>query len=525
MLSPWAPGEIRLLRESSQCKASLPSRVSRPDMRTQAAVELPVRPESLAAPEPYLVAVDPPTGPSEPDLAAMGLTSDAPRSVWRSESMRRRMLAAADAAAISTCVLVFSAQSGAAAAAAAAILATGVIVFLVNLTGLYNRDEVRIGHSTLDEIPALAQLTGIATLGVAILHPRLAAGGLGGPRIAELWAALFAGVVAARLLARSLARRVVPVERCLMLGDGGHADRVRARLDASHARAEIVACVSPAEFVLRSPEEIRELVNELAVHRLIVAASGASSENVAGVVRLAKAVGVRVSLLPSILSAIGAAGQFDEVEGLAMLGVPRFGLARSARALKRVFDLVVTSVALAILGPLILMIAAAVKLDSRGPVFFRQVRVGQGGRHFQIIKFRSMVADAEARREELRTLSIAGTGLFKVPEDPRVTAVGNFLRRTSLDELPQLLNVLRGEMSLVGPRPLVVDEDAQVQGLDRSRLRINPGMTGPWQTLASRVALEEMVEIDYLYVSHWSLWLDLKIMLRTVGHVLRRGNL
>jgi lipopolysaccharide/colanic/teichoic acid biosynthesis glycosyltransferase len=158
-------------------------------------------------------------------------------------------------------------------------------------------------------------------------------------------------------------------------------------------------------------------------------------------------------------------------------------------------------------------------------MFFRQVRVGRDGRHFSILKFRSMVADADARKPELWALNEAGAGLFKIAQDPRVTRVGRFLRRTSLDELPQLVNVLRGEMSLVGPRPLVLDEDALVLGLDRSRLHLTPGMTGPWQVLGTRVPMPEMVGIDYLYVANWSLWLDCKILLRTVAHVVRRGNL
>jgi lipopolysaccharide/colanic/teichoic acid biosynthesis glycosyltransferase len=150
--------------------------------------------------------------------------------------------------------------------------------------------------------------------------------------------------------------------------------------------------------------------------------------------------------------------------------------------------------------------------------------VGRDGNHFRIVKFRSMVADAEMRKATLLSRNEAGDGLFKIRDDPRVTRVGGVLRRTSLDELPQLFNVLRGEMSLVGPRPLVVDEDERVFGLDRSRLDLTPGMTGPWQVLGARVPLHEMVGIDYLYVANWSLWLDVKILARTVAHVFRRGN-
>ena len=162
------------------------------------------------------------------------------------------------------------------------------------------------------------------------------------------------------------------------------------------------------------------------------------------------------------------------------------------------------------------LIAVAVRLDSRGPAFFRQTRVGKDGKRFEMLKFRSMVVDADARKEALRHLNET-SGLFKIENDPRITRVGRWLRRTSLDELPQLFNVWRGEMSLVGPRPLVVDEDAQVHGLDRHRLHLTPGMTGHWQILGSaRIPMDEMVGIDYLYVANWSLWEDVKILLRTI---------
>jgi lipopolysaccharide/colanic/teichoic acid biosynthesis glycosyltransferase len=169
-------------------------------------------------------------------------------------------------------------------------------------------------------------------------------------------------------------------------------------------------------------------------------------------------------------------------------------------------------------------IALAIRLDTKGPIFFRQVRVGRGGDSFRIWKFRSMVLGADATKDELRRLNEVGEGMFKLSDDPRVTRVGRFLRRTSLDELPQLFNVFRGEMSLVGPRPLVTDEDAQVVGLDRSRLHLTPGMTGPWQVLGARVPMQEMVGIDYHYVASWSLWLDIKLLVRTLRHVVRSGN-
>ena len=218
--------------------------------------------------------------------------------------------------------------------------------------------------------------------------------------------------------------------------------------------------------------------------------------------------------------------EFDDLHGVTVMGVRRFELTRSSGRIKRVFDLVGATLLLIAAVPLLLLIAIAIRLDNRGPVFFCQRRVGRHGRHLQIIKFRTMVADADAMKESLRARNEAKEGLFKIAADPRVTRVGRLLRKSSLDELPQLFNVLRGEMSLVGPRPLVVDEDERVVGWHRRRLELMPGMTGPWQILGpARVPLSEMVAIDYLYVANWSMWNDVKILVRTIPHVLARRGL
>jgi lipopolysaccharide/colanic/teichoic acid biosynthesis glycosyltransferase len=190
-------------------------------------------------------------------------------------------------------------------------------------------------------------------------------------------------------------------------------------------------------------------------------------------------------------------------------------------------DVIVGALCLTVAAPLMIAVAAAIRATSPGTALYRQTRVGKNGRPFTMLKFRTMVADADELRESLRDSADAG-GLFKLPDDPRVTRVGRFLRQTSLDELPQLLNVLRGEMSLVGPRPLMTEEDQRVAGWRRRRLHLTPGMTGPWQVLGSgkfRVPLQEMGTIDYLYVANWSLWLDVKILIRTTAHVLLRRGL
>ena len=188
-------------------------------------------------------------------------------------------------------------------------------------------------------------------------------------------------------------------------------------------------------------------------------------------------------------------------------------------------DLTVGALLLLIVtAPFWALAAIAVKLDSRGPVLFRQQRVGRGGIPFQLLKFRSMVADAEARRESLLAASRQSAWL-DLERDPRITRIGRILRLTSLDELPQLWNVLGGDMSLVGPRPLVAQEDDNVTGWARGRLDLTPGLTGMWQVLGrTHIPFEQMVMIDYLYVTNWSLWTDVKLMLRTLPAVLRRDG-
>jgi exopolysaccharide biosynthesis polyprenyl glycosylphosphotransferase len=447
--------------------------------------------------------------------------------VWR-EKLHRRLLAAIDTASV---VLALGAlASGSAQRHVWVTLIVGAIgvVVLFKVAGLYDRDDLRLVHSTLDEVPMLVQLTGLFAMGIGILQTVALNGTFGADRIAAVWAAAFVSIALGRVLARALAARIAPVERCLVIGEPTRCNRIRDKLADSRVSAHVVASLQleageDADWV-EMRDTIRHLVRELNVDRIIIAPATTDAGGVANLIRTAKAVGARVSILPRMFEVVGSAVEFDDVDGMTMLGVRRFGLSRSSRLLKRMFDVVLGSLILVLISPVLALIALAIQLDSRGPVFFRQVRVGRDGEHFDIVKFRSMVAGADARRDELRSRNEAGQGLFKIAEDPRVTRVGRLLRRASLDELPQLLNVVRGEMSLVGPRPLVIDEDILVRGLDRSRLYLTPGMTGPWQILGYRVPMQEMVGIDYLYVANWTLWLDLKVLLRTVRHVACRAN-
>ena len=189
---------------------------------------------------------------------------------------------------------------------------------------------------------------------------------------------------------------------------------------------------------------------------------------------------------------------------------------------KRCIDVAIAITLLVLLLPLLIVIAISIRLDSPGPILFRQVRLGKDGRPFQFLKFRGMVQDAESRLSELRAFNDADGPIFKMKHDPRVTRVGRILRRTSLDELPQLWNVVRGEMSLVGPRPPIPAETEKYEPWHRYRLRSTPGITGLWQVNGrSDVSFETMVRLDLQYINEWSLWLDMRILFRTLIVVIR----
>jgi exopolysaccharide biosynthesis polyprenyl glycosylphosphotransferase len=481
--------------------------------------EVPTRPEpprlAIAAPAPEPIF----------DVGQLRSSAEASNALESQGAIRRRLLALADAAAVAAMLVVVLSRFGLGSSTIAALASIPLVLILFKLGGLYDRDELRLHHSTLDEAPVLLQFTGLFALAAVILYPIFFAGSFTPAQAAVLWFTAFATTLTGRILARSVARWVVPDERCLIIGDAQRADQIRRGLAASRARTVVVGCLAGDDLSSHHGlTSVLEVVRDLRVDRIILAPGGSATNDAVELIRVAKVVGIKVSVLPRLLQVVGSAVALDEVEGMALLGVPRIGLRRSSRWVKRVVDLVATAVGLVVVSPLLAVIACAVRLDSKGPIFYRQIRIGRDGKPFRIVKFRSMVIGAEAQKDQLRAQNIAGHGLFKVTNDPRVTRLGRFLRSSSLDELPQLFNVLRGEMSLVGPRPLVTDEDAQVLGLDRSRLLLTPGITGPWQTLGSRVPLQEMVEIDYLYASNWSLWLDLKILLRTLRHVVRRGN-
>jgi exopolysaccharide biosynthesis polyprenyl glycosylphosphotransferase len=258
--------------------------------------------------------------------------------------------------------------------------------------------------------------------------------------------------------------------------------------------------------------------------RLVIAFSRRPAEEVLETIRTSTLRGLPISVVPRYWEITPSHATCTEVGGVPLLNVGSAQLSAGARAAKRLMDVAVAGGALLFLAPVFAGIALAIKATSPGPVFFRQERLGRGGRPFRIWKFRTMVRDAEARRFELAHLNeMKGAGpLFKIKRDPRVTRVGEFLRRTSLDELPQLINVVKGDMSLVGPRPFVTHEAVQMMaGWHARRLDLTPGITGLWQVRGrNEVPYEEMVRLDYLYVTNWSVWWDLRLILQTIPLVL-----
>jgi exopolysaccharide biosynthesis polyprenyl glycosylphosphotransferase len=271
-------------------------------------------------------------------------------------------------------------------------------------------------------------------------------------------------------------------------------------------------------------EDLDYVLRSEGIERVIIAPTDTTQDDQLDIIRLVKGLGVKVSVLPRLFEVVGSSMEFDDVDGITVLGLRRYGLSKTSWLVKRAFDLTFASIGLLFTLPLLAVIAIAVRVSSPGPVLFRQPRVGRRAARFEMLKFRTMYDGADEDKAKLMDEGDVD-GLFKLVEDPRVTPVGRLLRRTSLDELPQLINVLRGEMSLVGPRPLIEEEDRKIAGWHHRRREGTPGMTGVWQVLGSaRVPLDDMVKMDYLYRANWSLWLDLKILLRTFAHVVaRRG--
>jgi exopolysaccharide biosynthesis polyprenyl glycosylphosphotransferase len=404
---------------------------------------------------------------------------------------------------------------------------------------LYDHDNLRISVASFDEVGEVFHALLAGSLVFLLLAQILR-------RLADWWiysaveAALFltAAIVLIPLVRGSVRSwvfpRVMSPRRTLIVGTDDEARLVHRKID-SHPEygLDVIGFIDgqgnteglPGP-VMGSQDEIAAIVDDYEVDRVLLASSIGSHEQMLDLLRTVRRPDVQVSIVPRYFEIFNSHATLDDVEGMPVVTLPPMRLGSSARLLKRSFDLAASAMLLALLAPVMLAIAVAIRLDTKGAALYRQPRRGRLGSTFQIVKFRTMFVGSEQRRSDVLHLNEVDGPLFKIKGvDPRVTRVGSFLRRTSLDELPQLWNVLRGEMSLVGPRPFVIYEADQITGWATRRLDMTPGITGLWQVLGRNdMPFAEMVKLDYVYVTNWSLWWDLKILCQTIPVVLgRRG--
>jgi exopolysaccharide biosynthesis polyprenyl glycosylphosphotransferase len=403
--------------------------------------------------------------------------------------------------------------------------------------GLYERDEARTDYSSADEFTSVFHVVTVCTAGIAaassltrVVHPSPS-------KLLMFWFTAIFLVVLARAVAREYARhRSWFLQNTLIVGAGDVGQSIaRKLLQHPEYGAKLVGFVDGEPKARRhdldhleivgDPSELGQIVRSLDIERVIVSFSGNSDAETLELLRSLTDLDVRVDVVPRLFELVTPGAEMHSVEGIPLVGLPRRRLPRSARVLKRTLDLAIAVIAGIVLLPFLAIIAVAIKVDSPGSVLFRQTRMGANETPFTILKFRTMRSDAELRKSEVAHLNRhlgADERMFKIPSDPRVTRVGAFLRRTSIDELPQLWNVLKGEMSLVGPRPLILEEDDYVREWARHRLSLKPGMTGLWQVLGrSNIPFGEMIRLDYLYVTSWSLAGDVKLIARTIPCLLR----
>jgi exopolysaccharide biosynthesis polyprenyl glycosylphosphotransferase len=409
-------------------------------------------------------------------------------------------------------------------------------LLLFHLYGLYGHDSRRISHTGAEELPGIFHAMAIGAFSMWGYFHFVPGGKVEFAPILVFVAIAGAVMLALRAAARFSFVRIFGPERVLFVGSGPSTGLLIQRMRAQPSYGlEPVGLVSDTMSVtmpmglpllgeLRGAD-VATLIVDHRIDRVVVEFGGFADEAILQLLRRCKQLSVKVSLLPAAFGVLGTSVAIDHVGGVTLLGVNPPVLPRSARVVKRAMDVCGALLLLLAFAPLLLLIALAIRIESRGPVIFRQNRVGKGGKPFRIVKFRTMVHDAEALRAKLLPLSKSPDWLL-LDADPRITRVGRLLRRSSLDELPQLINVLKGEMSLVGPRPLMLEDHHRIgEEWARNRLDLTPGMTGLWQVLGrTTIPFDEMIKLDYLYVTNWTLWGDVKLVLQTLPIVLaQRG--
>ncbi|MGH9063272.1 MAG: sugar transferase [Acidimicrobiales bacterium] len=396
--------------------------------------------------------------------------------------------------------------------------------------GLYRKVNRRLSSSALgdlkDMVHALAGGSFLALAVDAAVH-RLT--GISLLTTAQLLTPAVIGVVTvpgARVLFGRIANsQESHAVRVVIVGTGTVARRV-ARYLGGESGVRVVGFVDDdpvgEQGWLGRLDQLAELCDQYHVDRVLVGFSRTHPEETVTLLRALHGR-VPISIVPRYFELLTWRSQVEDIYGLPMIDVAPPYLGAGAAWLKRAFDLVGASLGLLVALPVLVISAIAIKVSSPGPVIFHQTRVGRRGQEFRIAKLRTMRVGAEGERGALGDQNEVDGPLFKIHHDPRVTRVGRVLRRTSLDELPQLVNVLLGHMSLVGPRPFVVEESAKMDGWAGRRFEVRPGLTGMWQVSGRNdLTYDELCRLDYLYVASWSLWWDLRILWQTPQRVLRR---
>jgi exopolysaccharide biosynthesis polyprenyl glycosylphosphotransferase len=458
---------------------------------------------------------------------------DATSNSRRRGILLRRLLACGDwlALLVALCVATAATQTTNVGTLFWAALFSPAWILVIKLHGLYDNDHRRIRHSTLDELPSLISASALGTI---VLDGLLAISPVGplSPKSAILVGiATFLGCFVERGALRFLWQRLAGDDVGLVVGPVAAVNAVARRI-ATHPEARLRLAgylsatreegVEPSLPRLGSSEEISRVAREHAIDRVVVTEQGLSAREAEHLIEECKAAGLGLTLLPRHYGLFGPGIELNRLAELPVLDFRFSDPPRSTLAMKRALDLAVSGLMLALLSPLLASVALLILVDSGKPVFFRQRRVGKNGAPFTMIKFRTMVADAEERLGELVDLESLEEPAFKIPDDPRVTKVGRLLRRSSLDELPQLINVLHGSMSLVGPRP---EEEAVVALYDerqRVRLAVKPGLTGPMQVYGrGDLTFEERLAMERDYLDNLSVTSDLAILLRTPRAMVR----
>jgi exopolysaccharide biosynthesis polyprenyl glycosylphosphotransferase len=483
-----------------------------------------------------------PVGVAEPRAGARPLR----RSV-----LVRRALIAADLAGLALAFATTAAVFGLSGPGAHARPVYEMLVFALTLPGwlllgsmkgLYRRDDERIGHSTVDDFVAVFH---VVTMGAWIFFIGCWITGVSDPRPGKLisfWLLATALVTINRALARSFCRRSrAYVQRTIVVGAGDVGQLVaRKLLQHREYGLELVGLVDAAPKerrgdigdlrLLGAGDELRAIVTEHDIERVMIAFSNDSDAHTAQLVRSLRDLDVQIDIIPRLYEVVGPHVEVHAVEAFPLVGVPSIRRSRAAVAMKRLIDVAGALVGLILTAPMFAYIAWRVHRSSPGPVFFRQTRLGLNMREFTALKFRTMWADTDDRehREYIaRTMSSSAAaganGLYKLQRENAITPFGRWLRKTSLDELPQLINVLRGDMSLVGPRPCIPYETRNFEPHHFERFLLPAGVTGLWQVMArAHSSFGEALDMDVAYVRGWSLGLDLRLLFRTPLQLLRQ---